>query len=130
MALENATAPYARATATQALPLGNAVAGVCAVLPYDFLSFLSLYGLQAEEVLTTYSLTLKADQLDGPALVRIAYDGVAGSGTSTLLVPSGSLAGMTFGIAGLPNDPNLTLRTLSEVPPPAAGKPRVRTNGS
>ncbi len=122
VALENATAPYARATATQALPLGSAAAGVCAVLPYDFLSFLSLYGLQAEEVLTTYSLTLKADQLDGPALVRIAYDGVAGSGTSTLLVPSGSLAGMTFGITGLPNDPSLTLRTLSEIPPPAAGE--------
>jgi len=121
VALKNATAPYARATATQALPLGPATAGVCAVLPYDFFSFLSLYGLQAQDILATYSLTLKADQLDGPVLIRIVYDGIAGSGTSTLLVPAGSLAGMTFGVPGLPNDSSLVLRTLSEDPPPAAG---------
>ena len=120
--LRYATAPYARAVATQELPLSPAVAGVSAVLSYNFFAFLATYGLQAQDVVTSYSLTLKADQLDEAAVLQISYAGIAGAGTSTLVVPAGSLAGMTFGIPGLPNDPSLVLQTLTERPVPGVGQ--------
>ncbi len=120
--LRHATAPYARAIATQPLPLGPVAAGVSPVLPYDLFAFQSTYGLQTQDIETSFSLTLKADQLDESAVLHIGYTGVGGPGTSTLRIPAGSLAGMTFGIPDLPNDPSLVLRSLSELPVPGAGR--------
>jgi Concanavalin A-like lectin/glucanases superfamily len=122
-ALRYATAPYARGVATQALTLGSAAAGVSAIAGYDFATFQSRYGLQSADLVASYVLTLKADQLDAPAVVEIGWAGSSGAGTSRIVVPAGSLAGESFGVPGLPSDPNLVLRSLSEQPPPTGLAP-------
>jgi hypothetical protein len=122
-ALRYATAPYARGTATQAVTLGPAAAGVSAIVGYDFFAFQSRYGVQAADVVASYALTLKVDQLDKPAVVEIGWVSSLGEGTSRLLIPAGSLAGESFGVPNVPSDPSLVLRSLSEQPPPTGTAP-------
>ncbi len=69
-------------------------------------------------------LTLRADQLAAPAIVNIDYTGAAGFGTVRMIIPAGTLAGTSFVLASLPNDPALVLcRQLRESPRPGAGQP-------
>ncbi|HMF40093.1 MAG TPA: hypothetical protein VKQ32_05345, partial [Polyangia bacterium] len=122
-ALRYATAPYARGTATQALTLGPAAAGASAIAGYDFFAFQSRCGVQSADVVASYVLTLKADQLDTPALVEIGWVSSLGEGAAQLLIPAGALAGESFGVPNLPSDPSLVLRSLSEQPPPTGTAP-------
>jgi hypothetical protein len=123
LALRYATAPYAQGTATVELPLGPAQSGTSVVLPYNFGAFQSQYGVQANEIVASYILTLKADQLSGPALIEIDYVGRAGTGTLRLVVPAGSLGGTSFALAPLPQDQQLILLKVTERPAPSATEP-------
>ncbi|MBV8591588.1 MAG: LamG domain-containing protein, partial [Acetobacteraceae bacterium] len=123
MALRYATAPYARGVATLALGLGPAVLGVSNVLPYDFSTLQTQYGLQPADIVASYILMLTADQLSGAAAVDIAYTSSAGAGTVQVAIPAGTLAGTSFALAPLPSDPALVLQGLTEHPSPAPGQP-------
>ena len=123
MALRYATAPYERGVATLALGLGPAVLGVSNVLPYDFSTLQTQYGLQPADIVASYILMLTADQLSGAAAVDIAYTSSAGAGTVQVAIPAGTLAGTSFALAPLPSDPALVLQGLTEHPSPAPGQP-------
>jgi hypothetical protein len=122
-ALRYATAPYARGIATVALGLGPAVSGTSIVLHYDFSTLQMQYGLQPGDIVASYVLTVKADQLSGAAAIDIAYTGSAGAGTARVNIPAGTLAGTSFALAPLPADPALVLQSLTEHPIPGAGQP-------
>jgi Concanavalin A-like lectin/glucanases superfamily len=123
MALRYATTPYARGIATLALGLGPAVSGASKVLAYDFSTFQTQYGLQPGDVVASYVLTLRADQLSGPAVVDIEYTGSAGAGSVQVIIPAGTLAGASFALAPLPNDSALVLQNLTEHPIPSPKQP-------
>ena len=80
VALRYVTAPYARGSAILALDLVQAGAGAADVRPYDFSTFQTRYGLQSKDIVASYVLTLRVDQLSGPAEVDIAYAGSSGAG--------------------------------------------------
>jgi hypothetical protein len=122
-ALRYATAPYGRGIGTVALGLGPTVAGTSKVLPYDFFTFQIQYGLQPADIVASYVLTLRADQLSGPAVVDIDYLGSAGPGTVRLVIPAGTLAGTSFALTPLPKDSGLALQGLTEHPVPSTGQP-------
>ena len=90
--------------------------------PMIFSTFETQYGVLPGDVTVLYILALRADQLSGPALVDIDYEGVSGSGTVALVIPSGTLAGTSFAVSPLPSDPGLVLRKLREHPVPSAGQ--------
>ena len=123
VALRYMPAPYARGSATQELYLVRTGACTADVGPYDFSTFLARYGLQSKDIGASYVLTLRVDQLSGPAEVDIAYASSSGSGTAHLVIPAGSLAGTSFALGSLPKDPGLVLRKLTEHPAPGAGQP-------
>jgi hypothetical protein len=123
LALRYATAPYAQGTATVELPLGPSQSGTSVVLPYNFGAFQSQYGVQENDIVASYILTLKADQLSEPAVIEIDYVGLAGTGTLRLVVPAGSLGGTSFALAPLPQDPQLILLKVNERPAPSATEP-------
>ena len=123
VALRYMPAPYARGSATQELFLVRTGAGTADVRPYDFSTFLTRYGLQSKDIGASYVLTLRVDQLSGPAEVDIAYASSSGAGTAHLVVPAGSLAGTSFALGSLPKDPGLVVRKLTEHPAPGSGQP-------
>lgn len=122
-ALRYATAPYGRGIGTVALRLGPAVVGTSQVLPYDFFTFQTQYGLQRADIVFSFVLTLQSDQVSGPAVVDIDYIGSTGPGTVHLVIPAGTLAGTSFALTPLPTDPGLVLQGLTEHPVPAGGQP-------
>ena len=122
-ALRYVTAPYARGSATQELALGPVTAGASDVLPYDFQVLQSEFGLGSHDVVASYLLELRSDQRSGPVVLDIDYVSGAGLGTIQVVVSEGSLAGTTFAVAPLPNDPDLVLTRLTEHPPPGPGAP-------
>ncbi len=122
-ALRYATAPYGRGIGALALKLTPAVSGTSNVLPYDFSTYETQYGLEPQNIVASYVLTLGADELASAATVDIVYIGGAGAGTVRVLIPAGTLAGVSFALAPLPNDPALVLQSLTERPVPAAGEP-------
>lgn len=123
VALRYMPAPYARGSATQELYLVRTGASTADVGPYDFSTFLARYGLQSKDIGASYVLTLRVDQLSGPAEVDIAYASSSGAGTAHLVVPAGSLAGTSFALGSLPKDPGLVVRKLTEHPAPGSGQP-------
>jgi hypothetical protein len=123
MAIRYLTEPYGRGSGTQTLRLGAAAGGVWPVVAYHFGTFSAKFGVQSGQIDVSYVLTLLDDQINGPAVVTLGYVGVAGPGTVDLVVPAGSLAGMSFAIVTLPVDPTLVLTTLTERPLPASGQP-------
>ena len=123
VALRYMPAPYARGSATQELYLVRTGAGTADVGPYDFSTFLARYGLQSKDIGASYVLTLRVDQLSGPAEVDITYASSSGSGTAHLVIPAGSLAGTSFALGSLPKDPGLVVRKLTEHPAPGSGQP-------
>ncbi len=98
-------------------------AGLSAVAGYSFAMFQAKYGVQASDLSVSYVLTLLADVDDEPATLDLGYANDNGAGTARIVVPGGTLAGVSF-VVPLPRDGGpVTVQSLQEHPAAAPGAP-------
>ena len=126
-ALRYATAPFARGAAVQDLALGPDAAGLSTVAGYSFDVFCAQFDVQPGDLDVSYLLTLLAAVGDTPVTVELVYRNAVGSAMAEVLVPAGSLPGMTFVVPIRREDGLATLQSLRERPAAAPGAPAGHT---
>jgi hypothetical protein len=122
-ALNYATAPYARGTATLEVLLGPATAGISDFPGYTFSTFQSRFGIQTSDLNVTYIVMLTANLGDGPTTLEVGYTNDDGPGTARVVVPAGTLPGVAFPIPTPALGGVSFLQSLTERPAPAAASP-------
>src|SRR5689334_4662259 len=122
-ALRYMTAPFARGAGAHDLVVGPDAAGLSTIAGYSFDAFRTQFGVQANDLEVSYLLTLLAAVGDTPVTVELVYRNALGSATAEVVVPAGSLPGMTFAVP-IPREGGLaTLQSLRERPAVPPGAP-------